>query len=181
MSYSPTSEKSLATIKQHTYRVTVEWTGNRGPGTANQAGYSRAHTISAGAKPPIDGSSDPAFRGDAARWNPEELLLASISACHKLWYLGLCAKAGVSVLSYRDEAEATMVEQADGAGRFVSAVLRPIVNIDAGSDVAVATQLHHDAHCYCFIANSVNFPVTCEPTITCRMELRHRPDIVGRG
>jgi organic hydroperoxide reductase OsmC/OhrA len=93
-------------------------------------------------------------------------LLASISACHKLWYLGLCANAGISVLSYRDEAEATMVEDPNGAGRFVRAVLRPRIIIAAGGDVAHAKRLHHDAHEYCFIANSVNFPVTCEPTVT---------------
>lgn len=152
--------------KRHSYRVTVEWTGNRGLGTPNHAGYSRDHTIAAGAKPPIAGSSDPAFRGDAARWNPEDLLLASLSACHKLWYLGLCAGAGISVVSYRDEAEATMVEEPNGAGRFVSAVLRPRIAIQAGGDIAVATRLHHDAHEHCFIANSVNFAVTCEPVVT---------------
>jgi organic hydroperoxide reductase OsmC/OhrA len=151
--------------KRHTYRVTVEWTGNRGLGTAGHAAYGRDHTIFAGAKPPIAGSSDPAFRGDPARWNPEDLLLASISACHKLWYLGLCAKAGISVLAYRDDAEATMVEDSNGSGRFVRAVLRPRITIQAGGDVGTARQLHHDAHEYCFIANSVNFPVTCEPTI----------------
>jgi organic hydroperoxide reductase OsmC/OhrA len=151
--------------RQHIYRVNVEWTGNRGLGTSNHAGYSRDHIISAGAKPPIAGSSDPAFRGDPARWNPEDLLLASISACHKLWYLGLCAKAGISVLSYRDEAEATMAEDSNGAGRFISAVLRPSIVIQAGGDVAEANRLHRDAHEYCFIANSVNFPITCEPAI----------------
>ncbi|HEY4171769.1 MAG TPA: OsmC family protein [Rhodopila sp.] len=152
--------------KRHTYRVSVEWTGNRGQGTSSHAGYSRDHSITAGTKPPIAGSSDPAFRGDAARWNPEDLLLASLSACHKLWYLGLCAGAGISVVSYLDEAEATMIEEPNGAGRFVSAVLRPKVSIGAGGDVATATRLHHDAHAYCFIANSVNFAVACEPVIT---------------
>jgi organic hydroperoxide reductase OsmC/OhrA len=152
--------------KQHSYRVTIEWTGNRGLGTQDAAGYSRDHTISAGAKPAIAGSSDPAFRGNAARWNPEDLLLASIAACHKLWYLGLCARAGISVLGYRDEAEAIMVEEPNGAGRFAGAVLNPRVTIRAGGDVATATRLHRDAHEYCFIANSVNFPITCEPTIS---------------
>jgi organic hydroperoxide reductase OsmC/OhrA len=152
--------------KQHTYRVTIEWTGNNGLGTPSPAGYSRDHIISAGTKPPIPGSSDPAFRGDPARWNPEDLLLASISACHKLWYLGLCAKSGISVLRYRDEAEATMSEDPDGTGRFVRAVLRPTIVIQAGGDVDQAIRLHQDAHKYCFIANSVNFPITCEPTIT---------------
>jgi organic hydroperoxide reductase OsmC/OhrA len=152
--------------RQHTYRVTVEWTGNRGLGTPDYTAYGRDHVISAGTKPPIAGSSDPAFRGDPARWNPEDLLLASIAACHKLWYLGLCAKAGISVLSYRDEAEATMLEDPNGAGRFTKAILRPRITIEAGGDLVEAARLHHDAHEYCFIANSVNFPVTCEPTIT---------------
>lgn len=152
--------------KQHTYRVTVEWTGNRGLGTRGYAGYGRDHSISSGSKPPIAGSSDPAFRGDEARWNPEELLLASISACHKLWYLHLCATAGISVLSYRDEAEGTMAEDPNGAGRFVGAVLRPRIVIKGGDDAVKASHLHDEAHEYCFIANSVNFPVTCEPVIT---------------
>ncbi len=151
---------------RHIYRVTVEWTGNHGQGTPTPAGYSRDHIISEGAKPPIAGSSDPAFRGDPARWNPEDLLLASVAACHKLWYLGLCAAAGISVLSYRDDAEATMIEEPNGAGRFIAAVLRPVITIQDGGDIAKATRLHHDAHDYCFIARSVNFPVTCEPTIT---------------
>ena len=151
---------------RHSYRVSVEWTGNRGLGTLDHAGYGREHTISAAAKPPIAGSSDPTFRGDPARWNPEELLLASISACHKLWYLGLCAEAGIAVLSYRDEAEATMAEDPTGAGRFISAVLRPRITLRAGDDVAAATRLHHDAHAYCFIANSVNFPIECDPVIS---------------
>lgn len=152
--------------KRHTYRVTVEWTGNRGPGTSSYAAYGREHTISAGVKPPIAGSSDPAFRGDEARWNPEELLLSSICACHKLWYLSLCAAAGIAVLSYRDEAEGIMVEDSNGAGRFVSAMLRPRVVIKTGGDIATAARLHHDAHKHCFIANSVNFSVTCEPAIS---------------
>jgi organic hydroperoxide reductase OsmC/OhrA len=152
--------------KQHIYRVTVEWTGNRGPGTTSYASYSRDHVIKSGSKPVIDGSSDPAFRGDAKRWNPEELLVASISACHKLWYLHLCAVAGIAVLGYHDEADALMQEDADGAGRFLSATLRPQVLIRAGDDVGKARTLHHDAHRYCFIANSVNFPINCEPTVT---------------
>jgi organic hydroperoxide reductase OsmC/OhrA len=151
--------------KRHMYRVAVEWTGNHGPGTIGYAGYSRDHIIRAGAKPPIAGSSDAAFRGDPTRWNPEDLLLASISACHKLWYLHLCSVAGIVVISYRDEAEGVMVEDATGAGRFVSAVLRPRVIIRAGCDIEQARRLHHDAHTHCFVANSLNFPVVCEPAI----------------
>ena len=152
--------------KQHVYRVRVEWTGNRGAGTTSYAGYGRDHTISAGAKPPIAGSSDPAFRGDGTRWNPEELLVASIATCHKLWYLHLCATSGVSVVSYLDEAEGIMQEEPDGDGRFAGVTLRPRIVIRAGDDIDKAARLHHDAHGYCFIANSVNFPISCVPDIT---------------
>lgn len=156
--------------KQHRYQVTVEWTGNQGPGTISYVGYGRDHVIHSGAKPPIAGSSDPAFRGDAGRWNPEEMLLASVSACHKLWYLHLCSTAGIVVISYIDDAEAIMEEDASGAGRIVSAALHPRVVIKPGGDAAEAVRLHHEAHRYCFIANSVKFPIGCEPVITTEAE-----------
>jgi organic hydroperoxide reductase OsmC/OhrA len=149
---------------EHRYRITVAWTGNRGTGTSGYGQYGREHTISANGKPDIPGSSDPAFRGDASRWNPEDLLLASASACHKLWYLHLCAEAGVRVLAYVDEAQGTMVDGPD-QGKFTHIVLRPRVTIKAGDDRALAQQLHHAAHDKCYIANSVNFPITCEPVI----------------
>jgi organic hydroperoxide reductase OsmC/OhrA len=151
--------------KQHHYAVRVVWTGNTGTGTATYRGYERAHDIQANGKVTISGSSDPAFRGDPARWNPEELLVASLSACHKLWYLGLCAQAGVIVTSYEDEAEGVMVEEASGAGQFTSVTLRPRITIAGNSDKAVALDLHHRAHDMCFIARSMNFPVESEPTI----------------
>jgi organic hydroperoxide reductase OsmC/OhrA len=149
--------------KQHHYTVTVTWTGNRGEGTRTYSAYSRDHVIEAAGKRAIQGSSDPAFRGDPARWNPEELLLASLSACHKLWYLHLCSVAGLSVLSYQDAAKGTMTEDTTGAGRFTQAILCPTIAFAAGVDVAKAEALHDDAHRHCFIANSVNFPVLCEP------------------
>ena len=150
--------------KQHHYRVRVTWTGNEGSGTASYRRYSRAHRIAARGKPPIEGSSDPSFRGDATCWNPEELLLGSLSACHKLWYLGLCAEAGIVVISYEDDAEGTMLEEPDGAGHFTSVLLRPRVTLVAGSDKTKAEALHETAHAMCFIARSVNFPVEHRPT-----------------
>ncbi len=128
--------------------------------------YSRKHVIETAGKPSIAGSSDPSFRGDAARWNSEELLLASLSACHKLWYLGLCAEAGIVVIDYLDDASGTMVENADGSGQFQSVVLRPHIVLAPGSDCAQAEALHADAHAKCFIARSVNFPVLHEPSVT---------------
>ncbi|HKT99128.1 MAG TPA: OsmC family protein [Paraburkholderia sp.] len=149
---------------EHTYTVTVQWTGNRGSGTSGYRDYGRDHTIEAAGKPAIAGSSDPAFRGDRDRWNPEELLVASASACHKLWYLHLCADAGIAVLAYVDEAQGTMIDSAQ-EGRFSEIVLRPRVTIRAGDNRSLAEQLHHAAHEKCYIANSVNFPIRCEATI----------------
>jgi organic hydroperoxide reductase OsmC/OhrA len=151
--------------KLHTYRATVRWTGDLGTGTSSYRDYSRAHAIEAPGKSPIAGSSDPAFRGDAAAWNPEELLVASLSTCHQLWYLHLAAVNGIVVKSYVDTAEGTMSEEADGGGRFTRVVLRPRVHIALGGDMAKARALHRQAHAKCFIANSVNFPVECEPEI----------------
>src|SRR5579871_6701606 len=133
--------------KTHRYAVTIQWTGNTGEGTASYRSYARSHNISAGdRKPVIPGSSDPAFRGDPARWNPEELLVASISACHKLWYLHLCAVAGIVVLEYIDCAEGIMEEDADGSGRFVRVILRPQIAVAPGADLAKARALHAEAH-----------------------------------
>jgi organic hydroperoxide reductase OsmC/OhrA len=152
--------------KTHRYAVTVKWTGNSGAGTSGYKNYQRRHEIlGEGEKPPILGSSDPTFRGDATRWNPEELLVASLSACHKLWYLHLCATAGLVVVEYIDHAEGFMEETPDGSGRFVRAILRPEVTVAAGSDMKKARELHAEAHAKCFIANSVNFPVEHEPQI----------------
>jgi organic hydroperoxide reductase OsmC/OhrA len=114
----------------------------------------------------ILGSSDPAFRGDGTRWNPEELLVASLSSCHQLWYLHLCADAGVVVVAYVDEAVGVMEEASDGGGQFVSVTLRPRVVIASGGDLEKAHSLHEAAHEKCFIARSVQFPVNCEATIT---------------
>jgi organic hydroperoxide reductase OsmC/OhrA len=152
--------------RTHRYSITVKWTGNTGSGTSDYRSFERRHEISAGAeKPVIPGSSDPAFRGDAARWNPEELLLASLSACHKLWYLHLCADAGIRVIAYVDHAEGVMEEANDGSGRFSLVVLRPQVTIAGTPQREKCHQLHEEAHRMCFIANSVNFPVRHEPKI----------------
>jgi organic hydroperoxide reductase OsmC/OhrA len=152
--------------KTHTYTCDVTWTGNTGTGTSGYRAYSREHVIVAAGKPEVPGSSDPAFLGDATRYNPEDLLLASVSTCHMLWYLHLCADAQVTVTAYRDAPVGTMVEDAARGGWFTGVTLRPQVTIARGSDPAKARDLHHAAHAKCYVANSVNFPVTCEPVIT---------------
>lgn len=153
--------------KTHHYLVEVKWTGNTGLGTSSYRSYERQHEISAGdRKPLIPGSADPAFRGDPARWNPEELLVASLSACHKLWYLHLCADAGIVVVTYIDHAEGVMEEAADGSGCFKRVILRPEVTIAPGSDATKARELHDRAHAKCFVAKSVSFPVQHESKIS---------------
>jgi len=149
--------------REHTYSTTVTWTGNQGTGTSAYKAYSRDHDISAPAKPIIPGSSDPAFRGDPSRYNPEDMLVASLSACHMLWYLHLCSANGIAVTAYSDPATGIMAEDTTGGGRFTEVTLRPQVTLAPGSDAAKAESLHHEAHEKCFIANSVNFPVRVEP------------------
>jgi organic hydroperoxide reductase OsmC/OhrA len=149
--------------KNHHYSTTVRWTGNKGAGTGDYRAYERSHEIVVEGKPTIAGSSDPAFRGDAAKHNPEELLVASLSACHMLWYLHLCADAGVVVTDYIDQASGIMSEGDTGVGRFTVVTLKPRVSITEESHSIRAQELHEQAHRLCFIANSVNFEVRVEP------------------
>jgi organic hydroperoxide reductase OsmC/OhrA len=143
----------------------VRWTGNTGVGTSGFRNYKRDHEISASGKPPIPASSDPAFRGDKARYNPEELLVASLSTCHMLWYLHLGADAGIVVTEYHDDASGAMAVTDDGGGHFTQVTLRPVVKVASAVDPELARRLHEQAHHLCFIANSVNFPVLCEPSL----------------
>lgn len=154
--------------KQHQYTLTTRWEGNTGQGTRSYRSFERSHVIGAKGKPSILASSDPAFRGDPTRYNPEELLVASLSGCHMLWYLHLCAEAGVVVVDYTDEATGTMIETAYGGGYFSEVTLHPVVVVAESSMVDKANALHEQANRMCFIANSCNFPVHHQPT--CRVE-----------
>jgi len=141
------------------------WTGNRGTGTSGYRAYDRAHVVKIDGKPDILGSSDANFRGDGTRHNPEDMLVASLSTCHMLWYLHLAAEARLIVTAYEDEAEGHMQLKADGGGAFVRATLRPRVRIAGDFNAEQAAALHHEAQEKCFVANSVNFPVEVEPEI----------------
>lgn len=149
--------------KHHHYKTCLKWTGNTGSGTGNYKSYERSHVISVNGKMDILGSSDPAFRGDNGKHNPEELLVASLSACHMLWYLHLCSDAGVIVTGYWDEAHGTMAETDQGGGKFIEVTLNPIVTVLDPSMMDQANELHKKANELCFIANSVNFPVRHHP------------------
>jgi organic hydroperoxide reductase OsmC/OhrA len=147
----------------HRYEVHLDWTGNRGSGTSGYRDYDRRHEIYAEGKPVIAGSSDPTFRGEPDRWTPEDLLVASLSQCHLLWFLHLAADSGVIVNEYSDDAYGIMQLNPDGSGQFTEVVLRPRVRVASPEMVRSAQQLHDRVHELCFIARSVNFPVRPEP------------------
>ena len=151
--------------REHRYDAHLQWDGNRGDGTATYAGYGREHRVTMAGKPDLLGSADASFRGDPARHNPEDLLLAAIVSCHMLSYLALCARAGINVVAYEDAATATMREDGRGGGRFTEAVLRPVVTVADAMHVDRARALHERAHELCFIASSCNFPIRHEATV----------------
>ncbi|MCX8957648.1 OsmC family protein [Erwinia psidii] len=149
--------------KLHHYQVALEWQGNLGVGTRDYRSYAREFTVNGAAGKTLNGSADPAFLGKETCWNPEELLLASISACHQLWYLHLCADAGLCVVKYSDNPVATMDEK---SGKFISAELRPAVTLTPEGDPALAQSLHELAHSKCYIANSLAFDISIKGSVS---------------
>jgi len=153
----------MFTSKEHHYHLTIQWTGNTGTGTSVYRTYDRSHTISGENKATILASSDPAFRGDISKYNPEELLVAALSGCHMLSFLHKCADAGVVVTAYSDSATGTMIQTPEGGGHFTEVTLNPMFTLDAVAMIDMANSLHHKASQQCFIAGSVNFPVHHHP------------------
>src|SRR5664279_795740 len=154
--------------REHHYQLTVEWTGNRGEGTSSYRSYDRDHDVTAEHTAPISGSSDPHFRGNPSRWNPEQLLLAAASQCHMLAYLHHAALNGVVVTAYVDHPTGVMAEDADGGGRFTEITLHPSVTITDARVSELAERLHRDANRSCFIASSLALPVGHEPSTIVR-------------
>jgi organic hydroperoxide reductase OsmC/OhrA len=150
--------------KDHHYKVGVEWTGNMGLGTENYEVYERSHTVQVEGKPLLECSSDTPFRGDAAKYNPEDFLVSSITTCHMLWYLHLCADNNVVVHSYTDIAEGVLEVATDKPGHFSAVTLHPVVGVAEDWMLEKANELHAEAHKKCFIANSCNFAIDIKPT-----------------
>jgi organic hydroperoxide reductase OsmC/OhrA len=148
---------------QHQYSLTIKWTGNKGTGTNNYTAYDRSHSVTIENKPELLCSSDAAFRGDKTKYTPEDLLLASLSSCHMLWYLHLCSESEIIVTDYVDNAKATMIVTEDGGGYFSEVTLYPEITITDRLMQQKANQLHLKANKLCFIANSCNFPVHHQP------------------
>lgn len=144
----------------HSYQIALTWTGNWGKGTTGYKAYGREYNITGNTGKEMKGSADPQFLGDPSCWNPEEMLLASLSACHQLWYLHLCANSGVTVVRYEDMPNGIMDELKNS---FTEVMLMPKVVISAESDIELAISLHNLAHEKCYIANSLNFQVKIMP------------------
>lgn len=150
--------------KQHEYSSSLVWTGNRGDGTRTYKGYDRSWEIRTPGKATILCSNDPLLGGDPGKPNPEDLLLSALSSCHMLWYLHLASSAGITVHGYSDTPLGIGEVSPGGAGRFVRAVLRPVIELETLADRDRADAIHHDIHQYCFIARSVAFPVEYQAT-----------------
>lgn len=151
-------------LRDHSYSARVIWTGNLGSGTASYRSYSRDHRVEADGPGQLLGSADPTFRGSVDRWNPEQLLLVAVAQCHMLSYLHVAVMAGVVVTGYSDAAVGSLRLNPDGSGEFTGVVLHPRVELEDPSQAALADSLHRRAHELCFIARSVAFPVTHEPS-----------------
>ena len=150
--------------KQHNYSLNIKWTGNKGEGTTRYDAYDRSYIISGENKVEILGSADAPFRGDITKYNPEDLLLASLSSCHMLWYFHLCADAGIIVTEYIDNPTGILVQNETGSGSFSEVSLNPTDIVSDNSMIEKANQLHEKANQFCFIANSVNFKVKHNPS-----------------
>lgn len=152
-------------MSEHTYNISLKWTGNTGEGTKDYRSYGRSHQFSIKGKPNLTVSADPMFKGDPALHNPEELLVMALSSCHMLSYLHLCTTKKIVVKEYVDEFSGVLVLDASGSGHFKEVTLHPKVVITDAAQLTEAENLHHLAHEKCFIANSVNFPVLIKPSI----------------
>lgn len=153
-------------MKEHKYQIDLKWIGSQGVGTVDYRSYSRDFEVSAPLKSHlIQGSSDPSFRGDKTRYNPEDVFLSSIASCHMLWFLHLCSTKKIVVLEYQDEATGTMTEEKDGRGRFKEVTLHPEIVVAASVDLELVEELHKKANEMCFIANSCNFPIGHKPKV----------------
>nr|WP_299389310.1 OsmC family protein [Allomuricauda sp.] len=153
-------------MKEHQYQIDLKWIGNEGEGTKDYRSYNRNFEISAPLKEHIiEGSSDPNFRGDSSRYNPEDTFVSSLASCHMLWFLHLCSTHKIAVLEYQDKATGIMVENKDGSGHFKEVTLHPDILVASPVDPELIDTLHAKANTMCFIANSCNFPIHHQPTV----------------
>lgn len=147
-------------MADHEYTATIAWTGSTGGGYQS---FSREHTASLTAMMDLTMSADAAFRGDADRTNPEQLLVVAASSCQMLSFLGAAARAGVDVVSYEDSARGTM-PLGPAPTSITEIELRPVIRVRGAEHDAVEA-LVHQAHEHCYIANSLRSEVLVIPVI----------------
>ena len=152
------------TTNPHLYEARLTWTGNTGAGTSEYERYGRSYRLTMNGKPDLHGSADPMFRGDPGVHSPEDHFIAAISGCHMLSYLALCARRGVNVIAYEDNARG-ILRLWGGSGAFEEVTLRPVVTIDDRAHESLALKLHDEAGECCFIANS------------CSVRIEHKPEV----
>ncbi|CAN5800496.1 OsmC family protein [soil metagenome] len=151
----------------HTYRTTLSWEGTTAGGYRH---YDRGHRVATPpATDPLVLTADPAFLGDAALTNPEQLLVAAASSCQLLSFLAVAAGARLVVVAYEDEATAVMPED-DPPMRITRIELHPTITLADGErprpDPARLLHLTEVAHRQCFIANSLLSEIVVSPTFT---------------
>ncbi|MGB3414146.1 MAG: OsmC family protein [Microbacteriaceae bacterium] len=146
----------------HEFEVQIDWIGNTGSGTSGARDFSRNHEILFPGLPSLPGSAAPEFRGDADRYNPEQLLVAAIAQCHMMTYFYLAVQNGIVVTEYRDTATGFLRLHPDGSGEIDRVIVRPRVTLAAGTDLELALSLHDEVGKYCFIARSVNCEIVHE-------------------
>jgi organic hydroperoxide reductase OsmC/OhrA len=140
------------------HRITLDW--SRGDAAFTYEAYPRDHSITFKNGAPVIFSAAPAYRGDAGKGDPEDMLVAALSSCHMLSFLAIAAKKKVTVDLYQDEAVG-FLENDGGKWWMTRVILRP--KIVCNADAATLDEIHHLAHHACFIANSVKTEIQVQP------------------
>jgi organic hydroperoxide reductase OsmC/OhrA len=161
--------------REHHFSTRVRWTGAQEadprdplvpqPGAGGVSRYTRDMQVEPAGKPVILGSSSRAFKGDDARYNPEDLLLASLGECHVLTYLALAGKEKIRLLALEVDVNGVLA-LVDGKMRFREATIVARTRVANAADSERAHALHDAAHADCFMSNSVNFPIRVQRTVS---------------
>ena len=141
---------------EHKYQLKLNWTGGS---EIDAIQNDRMYEVLIDRKPTIYGSADKPFFGDPEKYNPEDLLLAALSACHMMSFMYVCRKLGIKVYHYEDHATGLLKINQDGTGQFEFAELKPKVKADHMPDGMIFKELNSRAAKLCFIKRSINFTV----------------------
>lgn len=144
---------------KHLFKAKLNWDSEEDLISSSGKKFTKNHSIFIEGKKLLHVSAAKAFKGDPQLYNPEDLLLSSIVSCHMMSYLYVCAQKGIDIVSYQDQAEATLEVLENGSGRFIEVRLFPQVIIRNKEQITEAVLLHQKANKLCFIANSCNFPI----------------------